>query len=452
LGVVSALSGDSRSGPRLGDDSRRQKGYFLTEAITIGSREPQRLPSNSVSTHRLEQPETHLRTEPLRLMPQPGALARDVLEHFDPIILIETALRTMLGGSVDAALISYLAATTRLIELAAGSMPCHVLLKGAPSAGKSANVGAVRRLLPPEAMVIMDAASPHVLMYDDGDLRHKVLFVAEADSISGSEDNPAASAIRGLLTDGHLHYDVVVPERGPMRFSTRSIDRPGPTVMITTATRPLGDQLMSRLLVVDLPEDGAHLRSVLQTQARLEVEGPPPIDPALPAFQAYLQELAPIPVVVPFATEIALGLSNAPIGPQVTRLHAEVLSLIKAVALCRIGHRDLDATGRLTATLDDYRTVRKFAGDTFAKARDDVGRTIRETARAVTELPKLLGPGVPITVDRVATFRGVNKSTASRHVAEAVNEGWLVNRAGKGRPADLRLGNTMQAEAGLPDL
>jgi hypothetical protein len=60
---------------------------------------------------------------------------------------------------------------------------------------------------------------------------------------------------------------------------------------------------------------------------------------------------------------------------------------------------------------------------------------------------------MPVTVDLVARYLGVHKSTASRRVADAEREGWLVNReTRRGRPANLALGNTLQAEAGLPDL
>jgi hypothetical protein len=332
-------------------------------------------------------------------------------------------------------------------------MPCHALLLAPPSVGKTATLGTVQRLLPPEAMVVIEAGSPHVLIYGADDLRHKALFIGEADSLPAGEDNPAASAVRNLLTDGYLHYQVVVPDRATGTFVARRIEKPGPTALITTATRPLGEQLMSRLFAIELPADQAQLRAVLAAQARLEDDDVPPPDAGLLAFQAYLQGLAPIAVLVPFARQLAAALGSVPIEARVTRDFTKLLSLTKAVALCRIGQREQDERGRVLATLEDYETVRDLAGEMYATSTDDVGRSIRETVRAVAELRDLLRPGMPVTVDYVARQLGVHKSTASRRVAEAVREGWLINHEPRpGHPANLELGNRLQDTMGLPDL
>ncbi|MGO9179830.1 MAG: hypothetical protein ACLQHS_11300 [Candidatus Limnocylindrales bacterium] len=127
---------------------------------------------------------------------EPQAAARAVLDHPDPLILVEAALRATLGGDIRPAMLTYLAATSRLLDLRPGTMPCHALLQAPPSVGKTATLSAVQRLLPPEAMVIIEAGSPHVLIYGEFDLRHKALFVGEADSLPAGEDNPAASAVR----------------------------------------------------------------------------------------------------------------------------------------------------------------------------------------------------------------------------------------------------------------
>ncbi len=388
-----------------------------------------------------------------RITPEPQAAARAVLDHPDPLALVEAALRATLGGDLRPALLTYLAATSRLLELRPGTMPCHALLQAPPSVGKTATLSAVQRLLPPEAMVVIEAGSPHVLIYGDDDLRHIALFVGEADSLPAGEDNPAASAVRNLLTDGFLHYQVVVPDRATAKFVVRRIEKPGPTALITTATRPLGEQLMSRLFAIELPADQAQLQAVLAAQARLEDDDVPPADPGLLAFQAYLQELAPIAVLVPFVRQFAAALGSVPVEARVTRDFTKLLSLTKAVALCRIGQREQDERGRVIATLEDYNTVRDLAGEMYATSTDNVGRPIRETVRAVAELPALLKPGLPITVDLVARQLRVHKSTASRRVAEAVRDGWIINREPRpGHPANLVLGNRLQDTSGLPDL
>ncbi len=210
---------------------------------------------------------------------------------------------------------------------------------------------------------------------------------------------------------------------------------------------------MSRLFAIELPADRAQLRAVLAAQARLELDDVPPADPGLLAFQAYLQELAPISVLVPFARKLADALGSVPIEPRVTRDFLKLLSLTKAVTLCRIGQREHDERGRVIATLEDWDTVRDLAGALYAASTDDVGRLIRETVRAVAEVPGLVKPGMPVTVDFVARQLRVHKSTASRRVADAVRDGWLVNHETRpGHPANLELGAPLQETSGLPDL
>ena len=97
--------------------------------------------------------------------------------------------------------------------------------------------------------------------------------------------------------------------------------------------------------------------------------------------------------------------------------------------------------------------MRDLADELYAASGDDVGRPVRETVRAVAELPGLLKAGMPITVDFVARQLGVDKSTASRRLAVAERDGWIINREPRrGRPANLALGKPLPAIPGLPDL
>ena len=113
-------------------------------------------------------------------------------------------------------MITYLAATSRLLAMRSGAMPVHLLLVAQASAGKSYLLGIVIRLLPSEAYHVIDAGSPRVLIYDEADLQHRVLVFGEADSLPAGEDNPAASAVRNLLQEHCLKYKVTIknPETG----------------------------------------------------------------------------------------------------------------------------------------------------------------------------------------------------------------------------------------------
>jgi hypothetical protein len=136
-----------------------------------------------------------------------------VLKADDPLLVIEEAIRTLgYGGDIKAPLVTYLAATSRVLGLRHGSMPVHLLLKGPPSSGKSYTLKINKLLLPKEAYHEIVAGSPRVLIYGEGDLRQRLVIFSEADSLPKGEDNPAASALRSLMTDNQLDYQVTITD------------------------------------------------------------------------------------------------------------------------------------------------------------------------------------------------------------------------------------------------
>jgi hypothetical protein len=102
-------------------------------------------------------------------------------------------------------------------------------------------------LLPREAYHEIESGSPRVLIYETGDLRHRVVLFSEIDSLPRGEDNPAASAVRNLPQEHRLRYKVVVrgPESGD--YIVREVVRDGPTVLGSAAVRGAGGQLGTRL-------------------------------------------------------------------------------------------------------------------------------------------------------------------------------------------------------------
>ena len=76
--------------------------------------------------------------------------AAPVLEGSDdPLKVMGDTLRDLgYGGDVKPAVVTYLAVTSRLLRMHAGAMPVHLLLLGAPSAGKSYTMKLVLHLFP----------------------------------------------------------------------------------------------------------------------------------------------------------------------------------------------------------------------------------------------------------------------------------------------------------------
>jgi hypothetical protein len=157
--------------------------------------------------------------------------------------------------------------------------------------------------MPPESYNKIDAGSPRVFIYDDFDYRHRVAIFSEADSLPAGEDNPAASAIRNMLQDHNLHYKVTQTDPETGQFVVREINKLGPTVLVTTAVKRLGSQLDSRLFILEVPDGPEQIQAALKAQAHIELHGVAEPDPALIAYQSYLQAQAPWEVFVPFADQ-----------------------------------------------------------------------------------------------------------------------------------------------------
>jgi hypothetical protein len=378
--------------------------------------------------------------------------AETVLADPDPLALVEAEIRAQgYGGNLRIPTLVYLNATTRLLPNRRGAMAAHTLFLGPSSSGKNAAMEAGLRLLPDNVVFTIDAGSARALIYDDRPFEHHVVAYGEADSLPAGEDNPAASAIRNLLQDGHLHYDVIVRDPASGEFVTRHVVKPGPTVLFTTSTRPLGDQLMTRLFTLEVPDDSVQLGAALEAMASLELDGAPPPDPALRAFQAYLQELAPIDVVVPFARQLSSYLRRRPQAPRVLRDYARLLSLIKAVAILRIAHRDRDGAGRIVATFDDYGAAYELVEETWA-ASADASERVRQAVAAVAELGSRT-QGATVSITELALRLKVSVASAWRRVNSAIAGGWIVNEETRKRQtARLRVGEPLPPSAGLPSI
>jgi hypothetical protein len=377
--------------------------------------------------------------------------AAAVLTAPDPVEMVRQEIRRLgYGGDLNFPLITYLSLTSRVLAMRAGAMPVHLLLLGQPSAGKSYILVVVLKLLPPESYNKIDAGSPKVFIYDDFDYQHRVAIFSEADSLPAGEDNPAASAIRNMLQDHSLHYKVTQTDPETGQFVVREIDKPGPTVLVTTAVKRLGAQLDSRLFSLEVPDGPEQIQAALKAQANIELHGVAEPDPALIAYQSYLQAQAPWEVLVPFADQLAEEVGRLPNASRILRDYARLTSLIKAVAVLRHRNRQRDETGCLIAEIEDYALVHELVGKMYETSVTSVSDKIRNVIRAVGELRS--ANITLLTETKVAERLGISKQAITRAVKTALKQGWLVNHETKrGYPFDLDVGEPLPEALGLPD-
>ena len=375
-----------------------------------------------------------------------------VMEELDK----STQAAGVVGESANTKIL-YLVVTSRLL-----SNPASAVVKGVSSGGKSFTVKKVIDHFPPRTLIIRTGMSPKALAYTDESLKHRTIVLYEVEGIP--EDGEYL--IRSLLSEGRVAYETV--ESTPLGLKPRVIVKEGPTNLIATTTRSrIHPENETRVLSLSINDTAEQTRKVLRGIAG----GSDAIDYSKwHALQHWLSQDTP-EVVIPFAGRLAE--LTRPVTPRVRRDFRVVLTLVSAHALLCQTERNHDPEGRIIATIEDYAVVRELVAIIIEEAcQAAVKPTVRETVEAVEDLtcepdhsdrsvkrgkdrmtismhidPD--GDGKPKTasVTEVARWLGIDRSTASRRVAEAIDLQYVVNWQSKpGRPARLEVGEPLPDE------
>jgi hypothetical protein len=361
--------------------------------------------------------------------------AGDLMDETD---IIGRARKVITGrgyaGDTAAPALVFVAIVSRLLP-----RPMNLALVAPSAAGKNEAVRAGAALHPPEAVHTMSAGSARALIYDDNDFTNRYIIVEEADSIP--DEGPVASAIRAIAETGAMTYDVVECHEKTGKWGTRHIVKPGPTGLITTATKSIEHQLGTRVIEIPVSDSEAQTREVMRIHARraagalTELPGVA----AWIAFQRWLEAAGERRVVVPFAEALVELLPTHLV--RLRRDSAQLLSCIAAVAVLHQRHRERMPGGEVIASLADYAAARDLLAPIFdAIATEGVSDAIRETVGAILE-------GEEISQAALAARLNVSKGTISYRVNRALRDGWLANNESNPRkPKKLMKG------APLPEL
>jgi len=383
----------------------------------------------------------------------------------DPMGLAKAEIQKVVGGegAQQATLLVYAAATSRVLEpIPHVSFPVHLYTQGPSGTGKNSALKKALRLLPPEAVIDIPAATPKALIYLDRTFRHTVVVFEESDSLpqgSHDEDSSGASAIRGIMTENRMVW--MRPETNPRTGKTKTvtIERPGPTLLMTTSIRPLESQLETRVLKLMIPEDKTQIEAAMKkigetfaNQGRDIVE----VNPDLLALQIFLQVHAPIVVDVPFSPALAAALAPKATTGKMYRDLIKLCVLVQAVAAMNVGQREhwRDEEGRLNirATFEDYAIIQREFEAILGQNLGGVGKSVRKVVEAVAKIARDTSKQVKLgEIERKA---GLNSRTVTTAVQQAIRARYLTD-AGNGRQGAayaLQIGERLPAEVSLPSV
>ena len=359
--------------------------------------------------------------------------------------------------------LTYIAATSRVLQ-----HPVNLLAKGASSGGKSFTTTRTLELIGPDFVNHLTSSSALSLVYDDRPLAHTVMLLFEANQLQADENSMFAMLVRTLISEGRIvHQTTVEDPDSPTGRRVERIVREGPITLIVTTTGELHAENETRMLSWHVGESRDQTSAVMASLAAHAAGAV-----AAPADLAVWHDLqrwialGPNDAVIPFAQQIATA-----IKPLMVRFRRDVGSLftfIKASALLHQAQRQVDAQGRVVATVADYELAYPIFSKVMAQSS---GKSVPDNVRVVVKLiaeragsaaakpPKgrfqrtaAAGPGseVVISSEQIGTATGIGKSAAYRAVLAALDLGFLTNNeTRRGKPFRLVLKHGVD-DAGTP--
>ena len=291
----------------------------------------------------------------------------------------------------------------------------------------------------------LTSSSALSLVYDERPIAHTVLFVGEANQLQADENSTFAMLVRTLMSEGRIVHQTTVEDPDfPTGRRVERIEREGPITLVVTTTAELHAENETRMLSWHVAESRDQTSAVMVSLAA-HAAGAVPAPPDLAVWHELQRwvALGPNDAVIPFAQQIASA-----IEPLMVRFRRDVGSLfnfIKASALLHQAQRQVNAQGRVVATVADYelaypifcRVMAQSSGKSVPDNVREVVRLIAERAGSPAAKPTqgrfqrtaAVGPGneVVISSEQIGTATGIGKSAAYRAVVAALDLGFLVN-------------------------
>ena len=340
--------------------------------------------------------------------------------------------------------LTYVGATSRILQ-----NPVNILTKGVSSGGKSFTALNTLKLIGPDFVNELTSSSALSLVYDASPLAHTVMLIFEANQLQAEKqadkDSTFAMLLRTLISEGRIvHQTTVEDPSSPTGRRVEKIVREGPIALITTTTGELYSENETRMLSWHVHEDRDQTAAVMTGLAD-RAAGSVAASPDLAVWHDLQRWIAlgPNDAVIPFARQIANGIE--PLMVRFRRDVGSLFSFIKASALLHQAQRQIDARGRVVATVADYVVAFPIYSRVMAES---AGKAVPDNVRAVVKLiaeragspaakptgmrfqrVEVAGQASEVTIssDEIGTATGIGKWAACRAVHKALDLGFLTN-------------------------
>ena len=259
---------------------------------------------------------------------------------------------------------------------------------GPQGSGKSHPLFTTLKLYPKSAYYLITSGSAKSLYNLNDGLKHKALILTEALQLQSGRfgDNELAYSIRTLVSEGHLKYQYT----GFIDKKKVTIvqELKGPTSLLTTTINgKLEEQLEDRMITIHPNTTAEQTRDIISRTAEMACGNGDGVDQrTLDAWKLFYQSLEPVPVVIPYAADIAAFINrNGSLPIASRRAFKRVLATIKTIALIHQRQRLRDDMGNVIAEFSDYALAFQILGNSF---RESLGEGQRYTDKRMGLIEK----------------------------------------------------------------
>ncbi|MGH8040457.1 MAG: CHC2 zinc finger domain-containing protein [Rudaea sp.] len=297
------------------------------------------------------------REEALALLRDPKLIER---------IVADVAALGVVGEDSNA-LVSYLACVSRKLD-----KPLAILIQSTSAAGKSTLMDALLSLLPESERVHYSAMTGQSLFYlGEGDLKHKVLAIAEEEGV-----RQAAYALKLLQSQGELTIASTGKDPTTGKLVTEEYRVEGPVMLfLTTTAIEIDEELLNRCLVLTINESREQTQAIHRRQRQARTLAGLMAAQTATAIRRVHQDaqtlLRPLAVVNPYAEALTFRSES----PRLRRDHAKYLTLIDAIAYLFQHQREIKHAGAIEyveVTQDDIALANRLAAEVLGRSLDEL--------------------------------------------------------------------------------